>query len=271
MKSIILLILCLNLSFNKGENPPKCIAKPYTEDLLNLKGHVKSLIYKPFDLTEIKWHVDNYRSFQFNENGEVKQHLKKGNKMVVKSFVKMDKNNCPCESKINYSISDSLNFTNKTVYDYQNLIITEHAFNYKNELTDIYKTQFDSLGNTLNRRLFNAKNELIETRFYEYNERKDISKITTEYANGKKEINSITKYNYAENSTENTVNFNDSISSTSFDKLNKNGDIIEFKSVTNKYTTTYEYRYDRKGNWIKRTVFEDGKPTHGAKRTLKYY
>jgi hypothetical protein len=271
MKSIFLLILCINLSFNNGEKPPKCISKPYTEDLLNLKGKVKLLIHKPFVLGDIKFNSDDYRRFQFNENGEVIQHFIGGKKMIVKAFVKMDKNNCPCESSIRYSISDTLNFTNKSEYDYQNLIITENAFDYKNELTSIYKTQFDSLGNTLNRRRFNPKNELIETVFYEYNERKDITKMSTEYANEKKEINMITKYNYAENSTEKTVNFSDSISGIFFNKYNKNGDVIENRITGQEGVNTYKYRYDEKGNWIKMTILEDGKATHGAKRKLKYY
>ena len=52
--------------------------------------------------------------------------------------------------------------------------------------------------------------------------------------------------------------------------IEKNG--FDWDDLTNPaYSTTYEYVYDQKGNWIKMTVFENGMPEYIQERTIEYH
>lgn len=124
-------------------------------------------------------------------------------------------------------------------------------------------------------KLFDEKGKLENTYKYEYNNNVISSgKIFNEF--GKKVY---TFENGISNGLVNTQTIKDSINQvvtiTKF-KRNKNNDIIEILSIypkdTIEYKYTFDYEYDKKGNWTKKYQFnKEGKIENIIVRNIIYY
>ena len=196
------------------------------------------------NLTQIKYYDENGYShtniYSYNSNNkllEVNKH----------SPFKMEID----ENNVKIMIKDSIGETKvfkKQFYDIKNRLIETHTFNYDGqEKSKIEKTVFT----------YNKNDKIIEIRLvindfqffkiYEYNNEGEHSKIFVNHPNPNDNL----EYQYI---------YSDKIIIKS---------IIKREKILN--TLTFNYKFDKKGNWIQQTKSVDGKPLYIWKRKIEYY
>lgn len=152
---------------------------------------------------------------------------------------------------VDYGPRDSFEARYKYKYDDKNRLIEEDE--YRSETSDKHKTvvnKYDVKGTLVEVKNFDEKNQLIHHATMDNDE---LHVIDISYKpNG--DINKMTnrkhKYDSRSNEAEETI----------YDADGK---------VVLKYI--YEFEYDKAGNWIKKTIFENDKPVEVSERKINYY
>lgn len=142
---------------------------------------------------------------------------------------------------------------------------------------DKYFYKYDDYGNHIETIYPNENEETIHTirTFIRDNKGTIVESKTNSYF-----INTRTIYKYDDKGNklqEEDYNQGDTIPSVTFYKYNDKNDITEQSFFDNKTNTKYivykiKYKYDSKGNWIKKTKYnEDGSVDYIIKRKIEYY
>ena len=189
-------------------------------------------------------------------------------------------------SKTSYQYNDSMQLIKKIVFDDNgNIIETKKYKNNSNGnkikittydkfniMTSIEENTFDESFNIIKKTIYNEDREIIELIKVEILESKkkkierhydkdgELSKVLT-FKNSNIKSKELYKYDkiikkfiYEDDNYGNI--YKNSI-------FKNNGDTIKIYS--------YEYKYDKKNNWIERVFFEDGKPIGITERKISYY
>ena len=139
-----------------------------------------------------------------------------------------------------------------TVYKYNDIGILQSITTYFSDGSFYVENYLiDKNGNPYQCIKYNKDNKLVERTTYDFDDNGNLLK--TEYYNG-----------------------NLFLVNTTINKYNDKNDIIEENFINNErgfdYTSTFKYKYDTKGNWLKKIEYnKEGKIVQITKRKIKYY
>ncbi len=156
-------------------------------------------------------------------------------------------------------------------YDKNDIVID--SINYKNIKSDII---YDSFGNKTEEINYNIDGVKDGKQTYKYNKNQQLIEAIS-YNNDNRDIYKTTiKYHVNKNILETSL-FTESPQFVETETIVKNG--VEYTEETT-WTTeemtlemkiTYTYKYDIKGNWIQKVVFENDLPLKIMEREIEYY
>lgn len=233
------------------------------------------------------------------ESNHTTKYDNKGNKIEVKDY------DMPLESNetITYKYDSKNNLIEevssndkKTVYKYnsQNRLIDKSEFNkyingFKLVGKDTYK--YDEKGNQIEFNSYNGDGSLRSKTLTKYDNTNNTKEWDSYSSDGTLNSKSLNKYDEKSNLLEiRSYNFKGNLDNIStmkynefgimiemntgleykeFYKYDNNGNEIEYSAGGNK--KFYQYTFDKMGNWIKQTEFENNKPTLLIERIIEYY
>lgn len=264
MKFLLLIIFSF---YSINSTSQDLVEKDLDLDLVNVKGKVKTIIETLNDTLRKKKRIFKY---YFDQNTcliEKTDHFFDGESLIKRKVFIYDNNKNILEVKSAYS-SDTLSLAARYVYD-KNNHLTSIDFN-DNKVEYIYDKN-----NFLNEEIYKYPNGKIhDHNFYEktstgvikynnlYYDKQKIKGITVLYIFT--EENKISEFKLFPINSE-------SEKTKKYFKYDDNGNIIECNPFSNKSIIKNDYVYDGIGNWIKKTVFKDGKIINIYDRTIEYY
>jgi hypothetical protein len=174
-------------------------------------------------------------------------------KLQGKSTYKYDDKGKNIENSVYDSISRLLNrYTSK--FDKKGEMIERYVYN-SDTISYVYKDifKYDEYGNRIEYITYNPDNSLFSKDINKFDDDGNCIELSTYDPDGSLFSKESYKYNENRNTTENI--------SYSYSKTR---DVLVSK-------TTYKYKYDKTGNWIKVTEFEDGIAKDITEREITYY
>jgi len=207
------------------------------------------------------------------------------------------------DSKGNLTEESQPNFS-KIVYKYneQNKLIDKSEYKkyikgFQLESKDIFK--YDERGNQIEWASYKGDGSLYSKTQYKFDSNNNLIELLYKSPDGKSDSRVTKKYDVSGNEIEySSYDSKGRLSDHSSKKYNDNGTVSEsyrsysYESDPNtKYTeiyrsdnngnqieysfgtsrTTYKYEFDKLGNWLKKTEFQNDKATSVTERTIQYY
>jgi len=159
----------------------------------------------------------------------------------------------------------------KLKYDSKGRLRSNVKYDSSGRISNIIR--FEYAGNLLSQEIGRDESSSGWKLLYEYDSLNRLVKETKQYGNGR--LAGITYYEYDENSRvkiEKNYDENGNFSYSKEIKYNDNGDEISSKMTgENERVAEWEYKYDKKGNWIKIFVIENGEKRLNREREIMYY
>jgi len=194
--------------------------------------------------------------FENNEEKWVYNHDEKGNLI----------------EKNNYN-SEKLSL--RYIYKYNDNLTEKNKYGRFGKLLSKWKYTYDKNGYLIQVNEYESDGSINSKEIYKNNENGRVIKKTI-YLH--EEMNRKIKYKYDENGylIEKCIYYSDVNFGLCYIYMyNESGYLIEEKLMYEKYNITYEYEFDKQGNWIKRTSykteFEFRIPQKIIEREIKYY
>lgn len=275
----------------------------------NLRGKVKSYTESSYEAVELFGNIEkgeweqSSRQRIFDKKGlliEENSYNPDGS-IDKRRMYKHDENGNLIED-ISYNSNEEPIIKTVFIYDESGNLVEKNGYGYflsiDGTLAHQWTYKYDEKGNQIE-----VLNVFEKSRWtYKYDEKGNVLEYNMHKANGSLGIKEKSKYDKMGNKIENNVYSSDgSLRSKYSYKYDKRGNEIE-ESVyhsdgslkekeTYKYDEKgnvieeswynsndilvanwkYQYDFDKKGNWIKRISFEDGKPTDIREREYEYY
>lgn len=253
-------------------------------EIMNLKGEVKEIKERTFEVNKNKLTFDNGLlipvnfNYFFDESGYVKykEGIKKiDNKEIISTqqYFKFDKNKIIVDLYLITEFTDIDSIMHKYTYPNDSIIFNVNTSGSYRGLTE--KTfRKENLDLT---ELYHPGEKVLETKKIKYNIDNKIISIEKDGFDGKESI----ERTYAGNSkcndfkTEIVISLKYKINSTEIREYDKFCNVIKKSFQSDNFKTNdlkFEYIYDNRGNWIERKSFNFGGKIYSiTKRTLTYY
>lgn len=160
----------------------------------------------------------------------------------------------------------------KTTYEFNDkgLKVEEKRYNLKGKVNATLKYQYDEKGNMIEE-VYYMYGAMDSYSYYKYNENCD----RTEYQVFSSDSSVWLWYTYKYEDGLLTEVYDKVRLGTSKYKHDKNGNAIEYrdydKDGNEVELRTYEYKYDKRGNWTKKTLFKDDEATWIDKQEITYW
>lgn len=170
-----------------------------------------------------------------------------------------------------YKFDQHNNLVQFKSYDKNDMVID--SMNYENIKSDIKK---DSIGNKIEETNYNLDGEKDGKQIYKYNKKQQLQEAITYNNENRASYKTTNKYDDNKNILE-TSFFTESPLLIETELIIEKG--VEYTEETTWTTeemtfekkTTYTYKYDIKGNWIKKVEFENDLPLKIMERKIEYY
>lgn len=168
----------------------------------------------------------------------------------------------------NYSSDGSLVYIISYKYDEKGYLTEKHEQNSDGTVASKSTYQFDDSGHLKVMNRYNFGGALTSKTSYKYDNKGNMIEQNTFKPDGSLSSWSTRKYDDRGNEVERIWYRADGsiLSKPAIWKYNDQGDIIEGSGGY-----TYQFEYDEKGNWIKRTALKNGKPEVITDRVILYY
>lgn len=222
-----------------------------------------------------KGSIYNYE-FSYNEQDSIIEGvILKDN---FKRIHKMKRDNKSRIVKKEIIQSDSILGTYIYVYDQKGNLMQENDFKKKNILEESIERTFD-INNLLQKEKITkyiGTDTITYQNLFFYNKNMDLIKSKMHIENDSifTEINN----KYFENGTlkeSQQIPRGSNPFVTTTQKLNENGNLIEYSRKSNDETIndfwTFKFKYDHNNNWIEKIEFKNNQPLRIVKRTIEYY
>lgn len=254
----ITLILTGFIFFADGCSQPK---KNNERERMKLYGKVKSLkeisylaVVKPGLVEKGKpggpvWKKDVHIFFSESGRKTEEDYLRKDGGLRYKSLFFYDKKGNKVEEKA-YKPDGKLWYNKYSVFDNNGKIIAEKLFK-GDSLVNKWVYKYDTKGNKIDEERYLSDEQHLSIRVtYQYDEKGNKIEETMYNREGGLIVKWISKYNIHGMQIEEKY-------------LNAAG-VIEA-------TESYQYVFDKPGNWIQQIVYEDGQPKYIVERVIEYY
>lgn len=212
-----------------------------------IAGQVKRIIETGIDASDGKHDIDHIKTTEYSKGGRAEGY----------TFA----------SKYN-----DLKPT-KTIFQFDSngFKISEERYNLKDKVEATLKYRNDDKGNILQQEYYTQYGKLDSYSYFSYNEQCE----RTEYKSFASDSSIWLWYTYVYPS-ENTIKITDKVrNEKSIQTKDKMGNTIENKTVNSdgieELTGTYTYKYDKKGNWTRKSTIEDGQVVWIIEREIIYY
>lgn len=182
------------------------------------------------------------------------------------------------ENKVKVNNWDSNNvMLSKTLYNYDNIgnRIEKIVYNHNAKISDKYIYEYSNSGYLVEEKWYNPNDELSTKNTFKYDSQGNNIKLNIYDGYGNLSYEHLRKFDKKGNLKEFT---DKNIKKKQTDKWSRKHDdrnnVIEENYVDPngfKSKTTYEFEFDSKNNWIKKTVFLDGDQGYVDERVIKYY
>ena len=284
MKKLLLLTLAIAALTSEGyaQNSP---TKKNGWETDNLKGKVKSFTESTYGAEDRfgeiqKKALDSFKTFEYTVKGSrIKSTHYDANGRIEGAWIyKYDAKGNLIEWAT-YNADGSLSSRQTFKYNV-NSDLTEHNLYQKNiDYPDgsFYKegiSQYDNNGNKIKYTHYDVDGSILETWAYTYDAKGNL--IEENMYNSDGEINNLflTLYKYNDNGNLTEREHHSGIwTEKQILVYDDSGNLIEEKNQTSigQMDTYYEYKFDEKGNWIKRITFINQIPESIEEREFEYY
>jgi len=254
MKKLLLILLPIIL-FSAFKQPEKESKNDLQKD--NIKGAVKSITETAYRATygdsgkPGKGDFEYIYATTYNDAGIItgRQSLAKDKTLLSKSTCKFDKKGIKTDMD-NLNADGSPN--SKETYKYDSKGNKTEALELQNDgrQSEKFTWKYDNKGNPIEMKDYNAKDSLTLSYKYTFDAQGYNTKI--EDFNG-------------------TGSLIGTITMTNDDKGNYTYWKAHYVSITTDYEYTYQYTYDKAGNWIKRFKFQNGYEIEIVEREISYF
>ncbi|HLN72584.1 MAG TPA: hypothetical protein VK205_04765 [Prolixibacteraceae bacterium] len=293
---LLLTLLSLCILFSCKKETTRIITNDYQQ--YNLKGKVKSI-------SEINYSANGkYRTIiQFDEQGFIKEQASYNpDGSLIRKWVNEYNSDHLKVSRSCYVGHDSLSYILRYYYNRQGKLIWTKLFDSNNYLESQYSTEYDDSLNIVKETFlgddasyknlvvhtYNDQNKIKEDLFldtvrnhewkqlYHYNDRSQLEEIILQSPNDS--ILNKTKYTYlSNNKVDKVYHYNakmelESITDYNYDSMDNIVEILEITpdNITRK-SNTYQYNYDKNGNWTFLSETENHKNGNIITRKIEYY
>ena len=204
-----------------------------------------------------------FRGFIEYIGSNQRKYAENGNK-IEENWYKLDGS---LDKKKTYKYAENGNRTEENSYEADGSLSSK----YGDAPTKTYK--YDEKGNKIETNIYRSDGSFRNRDKYKYDEKG--YKIERYYSNsdGRVVLVSTSKYDKKGNKIEcNGCGWEAEDETYKYDEK---GNIIEYKGIFDNgfllFKKSYEYEFDKRGNWIKQIEFLDGIPTYILERQYEYY
>ena len=176
-----------------------------------------------------------------------------------------------------YKLDGSLDKKKTYEYGEKGNRIEENMYNSDGSLDSKKTYEYDEKGNRIEENWYKLDGSLSHKRKYNYDEKGYKIELYVYRSDGRAELVETYKYDKKGNKIE-CIGCGWDMTATGYNETHKydeKGNIIEYKGILDNgflhFKQSYEYEFDKQGNWIKQIEFLDGIPTYILERQYGYY